>query len=257
MSDDTLTDKQERFCLEYLVDFNATQASIRAGYSPKTAGAIGSENLKKPNIIARLSVMQEEARSRFNADADDVVRMWWETATADPNELVSHRIGACRYCWGRDHLYQWRTEIEMLNAQNAFDAKYPAVNGVYEPNRPVEDGGYNYRATYPIHPDCPMCDGLGEPYVIFGDTTKLSPQGRLLYNGVKQTRQGKEMVIADRQKAMEHVARRLGLMNVDLTLGVTDPFMQMIQGIITEGSTAPIQSSPTQAIPSRLLDTDE
>lgn len=47
---DELTDKMTRFCEEYLVDFNATQAAIRAGYSVKTAGAIGAENLKKPQI---------------------------------------------------------------------------------------------------------------------------------------------------------------------------------------------------------------
>ncbi len=49
-----LTDKQERFCLEYVVDLNATQAAIRAGYSKKTAQRIGSENLSKPLIQERL-----------------------------------------------------------------------------------------------------------------------------------------------------------------------------------------------------------
>ncbi|NTW71381.1 MAG: terminase small subunit [Eubacteriaceae bacterium] len=43
-----LTQKQKRFCDEYLIDLNAIQASIRAGYSVKTAGQIGDENLKKP-----------------------------------------------------------------------------------------------------------------------------------------------------------------------------------------------------------------
>lgn len=45
-----LTDKQRRFCEEYIIDFNATQAAIRAGYSKKTAQEIGSENLSKPII---------------------------------------------------------------------------------------------------------------------------------------------------------------------------------------------------------------
>ena len=45
-----LTVKQRKFCLEYLVDLNATQAAIRSGYSEKTACAIGTENLRKPNI---------------------------------------------------------------------------------------------------------------------------------------------------------------------------------------------------------------
>lgn len=48
--EEELTDKQKGFAEEYLVDLNATQAAIRAGYSVKTAGSIGSENLTKPKI---------------------------------------------------------------------------------------------------------------------------------------------------------------------------------------------------------------
>lgn len=59
IQDVQLTAKQERFCYEYCIDFNATQAAIRAGYSNKTAGIIGFENLKKPNISERIKKMQE------------------------------------------------------------------------------------------------------------------------------------------------------------------------------------------------------
>lgn len=50
----SLTAKQERFCLEYVLDYNATQAAIRAGYSEDTARQIGSENLSKPVISSRI-----------------------------------------------------------------------------------------------------------------------------------------------------------------------------------------------------------
>ena len=46
-----LTARQERFCREYIIDYNATKAAVRAGYSEKTAYSIGSENLKKPEIL--------------------------------------------------------------------------------------------------------------------------------------------------------------------------------------------------------------
>ena len=49
-----MTDKQARFCEEYMIDLNATQAAIRAGYSVESAGSIGSELLKKPEIRARI-----------------------------------------------------------------------------------------------------------------------------------------------------------------------------------------------------------
>ena len=57
-----LNDRQEKFCNEYIIDYNKTQAAIRAGYSKKTAYSIGSENLKKPEILARIRELQEEKR---------------------------------------------------------------------------------------------------------------------------------------------------------------------------------------------------
>ena len=58
-----LTPKQLMFCKEYLIDLNATQACIRAGYSKKTANRIGTENLSKPVIreeIDRLKAIREK-----------------------------------------------------------------------------------------------------------------------------------------------------------------------------------------------------
>jgi len=55
-----MTPKQERFVQEYLIDLSATQAAIRAGYSPKTASAVGWENLRKPEIEAAI----QEARNK-------------------------------------------------------------------------------------------------------------------------------------------------------------------------------------------------
>lgn len=55
----TLNARQQRFVAEYTIDFNATQAAIRAGYSPKTAYSIGSELLKKPEIADFLRAQAE------------------------------------------------------------------------------------------------------------------------------------------------------------------------------------------------------
>ncbi|AVX04328.1 terminase small subunit [Maritalea myrionectae] len=56
----TLTAKQQRFVDEFLVDLNATQAAIRAGYSPKTARQVASENLTKPNIASAIAARQKK-----------------------------------------------------------------------------------------------------------------------------------------------------------------------------------------------------
>lgn len=70
-----LTDKQKRFIEEYLVDLNATQAAIRAGYSEKTAYSIGEENLKKPVIKQAIEEAQSNRSSRVQITQDDVIRM--------------------------------------------------------------------------------------------------------------------------------------------------------------------------------------
>ena len=68
-----LTDKQERFCYEYCIDFNATKAAIRAGYSENTAYSIGNENLKKPEIKKRISEMQSNLSETAGISALKVI----------------------------------------------------------------------------------------------------------------------------------------------------------------------------------------
>lgn len=68
-----LTAKQEAFVREYLVDLNATQAAIRAGYSVDTARQTGSENLTKPDIADAIAAAQAERAQRTNITADKVL----------------------------------------------------------------------------------------------------------------------------------------------------------------------------------------
>lgn len=69
-----LTAKQQRFCDEYLIDLNATQAAIRAGYSEKNARNIASENLAKPNIKKYIDARMAEKKSSLIADQDEVLK---------------------------------------------------------------------------------------------------------------------------------------------------------------------------------------
>lgn len=68
-----LTLKQERFIAEYLVDLNATQAAIRAGYSPDTAGKIGFENLQKPEITDEIAIAQAKQLGKTDLTASRVL----------------------------------------------------------------------------------------------------------------------------------------------------------------------------------------
>jgi phage terminase small subunit len=68
-----LTAKQQRFVDEYLIDLNATQAAIRAGYSEKTAYSIGNENLSKPEITKAIEGAQTARAKRTEITADRVL----------------------------------------------------------------------------------------------------------------------------------------------------------------------------------------
>lgn len=85
---------------EYLIDLNATQAAIRAGYKEKTAGSVGNENLKKPEIQKALQAAQEKRSKRTECTQDYVIRKLMEItekeASDEPeSELkVSNKIRA-------------------------------------------------------------------------------------------------------------------------------------------------------------------
>lgn len=84
-----MTKKQKRFIEEYLVDLNATQAAIRAGYSPDTAGAIGSENLKKPEIRMRIEQAMAERSKRTGINQDRVLQELAKIAFVNPADVVN------------------------------------------------------------------------------------------------------------------------------------------------------------------------
>ena len=69
-----LTDKQKRFVEEYLVDLNATQAAIRAGYSEQTAYSIGQRLLKKVEVQEAIQQAQNKRSERTQITQDEVIR---------------------------------------------------------------------------------------------------------------------------------------------------------------------------------------
>lgn len=69
-----MTEKQKRFCDEYLISLNATQAAIKAGYSKKTAKQIGLENLTKPTVKKYIDERMAEKEAELIADSDEVLK---------------------------------------------------------------------------------------------------------------------------------------------------------------------------------------
>ncbi|HFI6886786.1 terminase small subunit [Escherichia coli] len=203
MDDDGLTAQQRLFVTEYLKDNNATRAAIRAGYSKKSAEQIGYQLLQKTSVAQAIAKQQKASIVRTIGSADEVLEQMWQLATFDANQLSQYRRGACRYCWGFGHHYQWRDAVE-------FEEK--RLEAVERDRREPEDsGGYGYDHNRESNPACPRCngDGIGQPY--FPDTRKLPAVSRLAYSGVKVGKNGVEITAISRERMFEAVMKRLGL----------------------------------------------
>lgn len=84
-----MTAKQKRFCEEYLVDLNATQAAIRAGYSAVSANKIAAENMVKPDIRARIDKAMAERARRTGINADRVLRELGKIAFVNATDVIN------------------------------------------------------------------------------------------------------------------------------------------------------------------------
>lgn len=83
-----LTKKQKTFIDEYMIDFNAAQAAIRAGYSPESAKEIGSENLTKPNISNEIDRRIAERSRRTGITAERVLIEYARIAFLNPADVI-------------------------------------------------------------------------------------------------------------------------------------------------------------------------
>ncbi|HDT2128743.1 terminase small subunit [Enterobacter roggenkampii] len=195
-----LSAKVKRFIAEYLKDNNATAAAARAGYSDPN---YGRQLITNPNVAQVIAQQQKAAIVRTLGSADEVLAQMWQLATFDANQLSQYRRGACRYCWGFGHQYQWRDAVE-------FEEK--RLEALERDRREPEDsGGYGYDHNREPNPECPRCngDGIGQPY--YPDTRKLPAASRLAYSGVKIGKNGVEITTISRERMFEAVMKRLGL----------------------------------------------
>lgn len=204
VDDDGLNAQQRLFVAEYLKDNNATRAASRAGYSKKSAEQIGYQLLHKTSVAHAIAQQQKASIVRTLGSADEVLAQMWQLATFDANQLSQYRRGACRYCWGFGHHYQWRDIVE-------FEEETAKAEGRDGARLPEDTGGYGYDHNKEPNPQCPRCngDGIGQPY--FPDTRKLPAVSRLAYSGVKVGKNGVEITAISRERMFEAVMKRLGL----------------------------------------------
>ena len=239
-----LTARREKFAQHYFAHRDPSEAykaayGVRADTKASSIQTAGSKLRAEPDISQRLDELQAAAMSVTPSvfDAAAALEAWLEIAQANPDELIGLRVGACRRCWGVDHQFQWK-EFEYVEAL----AEYERLERLGDKTAVWPDlaGGFGYRFSADPHPDCPGCEGEGKERVVARDTSKLSPAARALYGGVKQTRNGTEIVIADRQKALENATRMIGAFNDKLRL---DGSIAAMLGIVRLQSVDPQEAS--------------
>lgn len=241
--------KHEAFSLEYSKSRNATDAYRKAGYSPKHADTAGPRLLSgNVGIKARIAELEAIIAKAVMMDVVAVVQRYVDIATADPNELIQNRVGACRWCHGYNHQYQWRTREEFQAVVDKW-LTIPDEKKVYTNPEPSDDGGYGYLRKREPHQDCPNCEGFGENYIVMPDTTQLSRKAQALFAGAKQTKDGLEIKTNDQLHALDMVAKHLGVFKEDNAqkVGVTsDAFLlSFLDRIKTKGSKLPLNRAAT------------
>jgi phage terminase small subunit len=212
--------RRDAFIQEYIIDLNGTQAAIRAGYAANSAHVTSARLLSDDKVMALVKAAMDARAERTGITQDKVLRRWWDIASADSSELSAVHIRCCRHCYGIDHLHQWIDADE-------YEKECAQADDGEEPN---DNGGYGYNPTRPPVTACPKCFGQGFPHVQLADTRNLSPAARLLFDTAKETKYGIEIKIQDRSKALEHIARHLGMFNDKINLGVdpTNPLVALM-----------------------------
>lgn len=209
-----LSQRERVFVSEYVKDFNGARSAKEAGYSAKTAKEIAFELLTRPHVKTAIAELNADRLDRLSIETDDLLRTWYMVANTDPGELTQYRRVACRHCWGSNYAYQY-TPAEFSKAKLKHAEKRAEM--IAKTHGAVDIGEFDgvegdwYRKDRGPNPECPECFGEGRGETFFADTRKLSEDGKRLYDGVKETRDGIEIKTLSREKAAENLARCMGL----------------------------------------------
>lgn len=202
--------RQQKFIDLWVVCQNAAQAYRDAGYKCKNdnVAAVGaSKLLKKVKNHPYTKWRQAELFKRTADIQNEVIEQIRSAALADVRELVEYRRRCCRHCYGTDHLYQFKAH-EMAEREAEYAqllAQANADNKVLLPFDPL--GGVGYNHTLPPVDTCTNCYGDGVGRSFFKDTSNLSPGAVVLYEGVKEGKDGTEMRVSSKKAYLEMLSR--------------------------------------------------
>lgn len=132
-----MTEKQKRFADEYLVDLNATQAAIRAGYSENTARQIGQQNLTKLDVRAYIDEQLEALHNERTADAAEVMEYLTSVLRGESRASVVVVEGVGDGCSEARAVSKPPDEKERLKAAELLGKRYGMFTDKIDSNAPV------------------------------------------------------------------------------------------------------------------------
>ncbi|EBG2415172.1 terminase small subunit [Salmonella enterica subsp. enterica] len=210
-----ISDQQAKFAMLVAQGKKPTEAYRLAGYEGQgaTANSNASRMLRNARVYRAISYFRNQYQKRYTADLDLLVSQLMAIVQADPNQLAQFRRVNCRYCWGENHLYQWRdiAEFDKAAAQASRDGKP-------EP----EYGGLGFVDNAIPNPDCPKCCGEGTGQLYMADTTLLDGDARQLYAGAKLGKFGVEILLEDKAAARRELIKLIMATKGSSAGGATD-----------------------------------
>lgn len=169
-----MTGKQERFIDEYLKDYNATQAAIRAGYSKKTAKQIGEENLSKPDIKTEIDKRKAEIAKRNGVTQDEIIQELKRIGFAKITDFVSYRTEQTKIGVDKDTgepIIDYDTVIDMKDS-DTIDGSVVSEIGR------GKDGSFKFK----LHNKVAALEKLGKHIGMFSDKLDVTGNINLIIN---------------------------------------------------------------------------
>lgn len=214
-----LTTKQEVFC-QTLVETGNRGFAYRRAYNvgvatkPRTVWVNASRMAALPHIQRRVRELLDNAAANATVSKQRLIQFLWDRIMADRRDVVNHVRRCCRRCYGTNHQHQWKDEIEFAMAlAQVMDANGGLpFDSPLRKELPTDEGGFGFDPHREPEPTCdsPDCMGDGFGKTVIADTTQLSGAAALIYEGVKETNQGIEVKLADRNADMTQLSKLLG-----------------------------------------------
>lgn len=154
----------------------------------KSAAELASRLIRTDKVASMIDQGRQAIIDRIAAQRADLAAIWESTMVADRNEISELRIIPCRYCWGIDNKYQ-ETPSEHQKRRDAYDERALELSemnpGAWRRMRPFDErGGVGYTIHRRPNPECAECFGVGKEMVVHKDTRDLSPEARMIYEGI-------------------------------------------------------------------------